>query len=429
MAPGVLHFPAKSADAIPFYVIIGNVSPDLYPNLYHIQGLWLWAALPECPTVSRIMRPSSRHQGQARLLRSLFLLIIFFSFSQTCYGLSPEEIGIVTNRDVVESLQLANHYRDTRAIPPENTIAITTPFQESITRENYNQDVVQPIKTWLIQHPNIRCLVLMYGIPLRIEGDSLQDANQISDTMASVDSELALVKLDHYPTGGWLPNPHFIGNKKPVPPYTTDNILLVSRLDGSSPELVKRIIDDAWQVEQERLSGIGYFDARWPKPHNEQKLDGYKTYDLAIHRAAEITRKYLPVELEEKSTLFAPSTCPAAALYCGWYSLATYVDAFTWKRGAIAYHIASAECTTLKKKESQVWCKLILDKGAAVTIGPVGEPYAQAFPLPDVFFGLILQGRTTLVESYFKASPFISWKMVLIGDPLYRPFKYGTKRP
>ena len=50
--------------------------------------------------------------------------------------------------------------------------------------------------------------------------------------------------------------------------------------------------------------------------------------------------------------------------------------------------IASSECATLKQKGSQVWCKRMLEEGAAAVIGPVDEPYVQAFPVPEVFFGL-----------------------------------------
>jgi len=56
----------------------------------------------------------------------------------------------------------------------------------------------------------------------------------------------------------------------------------------------------------------------------------------------------------------------------------------------------------------------------------VAEPYLQSFPDPGVFFGSLLDGNT-LVESYTIANPFWSWQMVLIGDPLYRPFKRRHK--
>jgi uncharacterized protein (TIGR03790 family) len=115
-----------------------------------------------------------------------------------------------------------------------------------------------------------------------------------------------------------------------------------------------------------------------------------------------------------------------AALYCGWYSLASYVDAFQWQPGAVGYHIASSECVTLKREKSRVWCKMMLEKGVAATLGPVSEPYVESFPLPEIFFGLLSEGTLTLAECYAASNPFLSWKMVLIGDPLYRPFMHAT---
>jgi hypothetical protein len=64
----------------------------------------------------------------------------------------------------------------------------------------------------------------------------------------------------------------------------------------------------------------------------------------------------------------------------------------------------------------------MLKHGAAATIGPVYEPYVQAFPLPELFFAALTEGYMNLGESYLVSLPYISWQMVLVGDPLYRPF-------
>jgi uncharacterized protein (TIGR03790 family) len=86
----------------------------------------------------------------------------------------------------------------------------------------------------------------------------------------------------------------------------------------------------------------------------------------------------------------------------------------------VGYHIASSECTTLKNSNSRVWCKKMLDNGIAATIGPVGEPYVQSFPVPEIFFNYLTEGYLTLAEAYLVSLPYLSWKMVLVGDPLYR---------
>ena len=202
--------------------------------------------------------------------------------------------------------------------------------------------------------------------------------------------------------------------------------LMVSRLDGPSPEIVKRIIDDAIKTEETGLAGTAYFDARYAEP-KDNKTSGSGLYDQSIHRAARLLKETatMPVVLDDESALFQPGACPNAALYCGWYSHHQYIDSFTWQSGSVGYHIASSECGTLKGKKSQVWCKRMLDEGITATLGPIGEPYVQAFPLPEVFFGLLIQGDHTLAECYALSNPFLSWRMVLIGDPLYRPFGEG----
>jgi len=125
--------------------------------------------------------------------------------------------------------------------------------------------------------------------------------------------------------------------------------------------------------------------------------------------------------------LFEPGSCPETALYCGWYSLQKYVDAFDFVDGAIGYHIASFEAAALRDPNSLQWCPAMLRDGITATLGPVNEPYLFAFPEPRAFFAALYDGRC-LVEAYFLTQRFTSWQMVLIGDPLYRPFKTRPTR-
>ena len=64
----------------------------------------------------------------------------------------------------------------------------------------------------------------------------------------------------------------------------------------------------------------------------------------------------------------------------------------------------------------------MLNRGVTATVGAVAEPYLPAFPLPLDFFRELFDGRC-LAEAYYRTNPFNSWQMVLIGDPLYRPFR------
>jgi uncharacterized protein (TIGR03790 family) len=185
------------------------------------------------------------------------------------------------------------------------------------------------------------------------------------------------------------------------------------------------MIDDTLSAERNGLQGNAYFDARW---HSDgmPATSAYQRYDQSIHVAATYTSKRLKVVLDQSTELFPEQSCVDAALYCGWYSLTRYVDSFSWKPGAIGYHIASSECMTLRDPKSSLWCPAMLTRGAAAVIGPVNEPYLQGFPPPEIFFGKLVEGYMGLGECYFVSVPYLSWQMVLVGDPLYQPFRPMT---
>jgi uncharacterized protein (TIGR03790 family) len=63
----------------------------------------------------------------------------------------------------------------------------------------------------------------------------------------------------------------------------------------------------------------------------------------------------------------------------------------------------------------------MLRDGITATFGPVAEPYLHSFPEPQAFFGELYEGKC-LVEAYYGTKPFNSWQLLLIGDPLYKPF-------
>jgi hypothetical protein len=64
----------------------------------------------------------------------------------------------------------------------------------------------------------------------------------------------------------------------------------------------------------------------------------------------------------------------------------------------------------------------MLRDGITATLGAVAEPYLSAFPEPAAFFQELYNG-SCLVEAYYRTNPFNSWQLLLIGDPLYTPFK------
>ncbi|WP_289020778.1 TIGR03790 family protein [Desulfobacter postgatei] len=395
------------------------------------------------------------------IFSALFFLLTFSMIP--ALALSAEEVLVIANRNAAKSQGLAAWYMEKRQIPKENLLLVFVTDKETCSRDAYLQKIVPPVRRALEKNQKINAIVTMYGIPLKISSpgmtkgeqarmdllaaqkkklDLLKEKNgqlteeqkkalnQVNNTIkqfkmstdkvASLDSELMLVKKEKYTLNFWLPNPFFLPWRFQKTAIAKSEVIMVSRLDGADAGVVQRIVNDSIEAEARGLSGAVYFDARWKDP-GQKEVSGYGLYDKSIHNAAgRLKKEGLKVVLDDKQDLFQPGQCPNAALYCGWYSLANYVDAFTWEKGAVGFHIASAECATLKSKNSNVWCKKMLDNGIAATVGPVGEPYVQSFPLPEIFFDVLAQGNLTLAESYLVSLPYLSWKQVLIGDPLYR---------
>ena len=104
-----------------------------------------------------------------------------------------------------------------------------------------------------------------------------------------------------------------------------------------------------------------------------------------------------------------------------------FVDCCEYVPGAVAWHLASSEAVTLRNPDSKVWCPNLLKKGVCATLGPVAEPYTVGFPKPAEFFGFLATGEYTLVECYARTVLMCSWMTVLVGDPLYNPFKKNPK--
>jgi len=271
-------------------------------------------------------------------------------------------------------------------------------------------------------------LVVGYGFGPGVSAPKMttkraKTSKHLTKSTACLDNELALIWDDKYTISGQLPNPLHWRNPRAA---SKTRAVMTARIDAPSATLARRIITDSIAVEKTGLRGVFYIDsglvARFAK--NPKNL-GYRIYDnrlKALHRFVSMRTKMKTV-LDTSGSLFAPGKCPDAALYAGWYSLRKYVPAFTWKRGAVGWHTASFEAADLRNPKSSQWCPSMLSAGAAATVGAVDEPLLTAFPAPEEFYPLLLTGRFTLAECYWRTTPMVSWQITLIGDPLYNPFK------
>jgi uncharacterized protein (TIGR03790 family) len=405
-----------------------------------------------------------------QLITGWFLVYILCCAS--VFALEPNEILVIANSDVGASVQLAQYYCAKRGVPAGNILALPlgATLNDTIARDDFEKQLAGPIRKKLSDYDfavKIKCLLTTYGVPIKVgkrgqlkdQQDKLtqleklaeQEKNKIEqlkqngvtdtskemkdtkskldqlqleidfivgkETNASVDSELSMVLFGDYELYRWQPN-----RLKDNPLGLYSNTLMVSRLDGPSFEIAKGLIDKAITAEKTGLKGIAYIDSRGII--DDKNPYSYGHFDQSLRDLATLTRLRTGMTVKEERTekLFEPNSCPQTAIYCGWYSLKKYVDAFDFVDGAIGYHISSLEAVDLRDPNSSQWCPAMLKDGVTATLGAVAEPYLHSFPEPKEFFLELFNGRC-LVEAYYQTNPFNSWQLVLIGDPMYRPFK------
>ena len=104
-----------------------------------------------------------------RWLGAIAPLLACLAVTPPAAALQPREVFVVYNKNVPESRGVAEHYRDKRAVPPENLIALDLPAGEDISRDDYNHRVVAPLRAALQDRKaQAKVLLTVYGVPLRV---------------------------------------------------------------------------------------------------------------------------------------------------------------------------------------------------------------------------------------------------------------------
>ncbi len=352
---------------------------------------------------------------------------------------------VVFNSHDNESAALARFYAGKRGIPEDRVVGLKCPAQEEITRADFDATIAEPLReiftkrNWWdprpLDHPlgriernRIKFVALMRGMPLKIApvgiyvGDKPGGPPEAAgQNEASVDSELAVLAAYNRAISGPRANEYFHSYAR-ILDLNPPGLMLVCRLDAPTKAMVEKMINDSLFAEKEGLRGLAYMDAR------NITQAGYKEGDKWIYAAANECRKHgIPAILDNGEGLF-PEAYPMtrAALYYGWYTgnvTGPFLRPdFRFPRGAVAIHIHSYSAQTLRNPRSN-WCGPLIAAGAAATFGSVYEPYLAFTPQIDIFNDRLLAGFT-FAESAWMAQRATSWQTTMIGDPLYRPFKY-----
>ncbi len=381
-------------------------------------------------------------------MRRLLAIIWIFGHVLGLEATSPsaQSVVVVANKSQPDSIDLARYYMEKRGIPEVNLILLEAATEDTIDWKSFINTIHNPLLTALVEDGwidalpgklvdkegrlrfgivghSISYLVICRGLPLKIRNDpgrimespQKDEDNRFLINRSSVDSELALLPVALYPITGWIPNPLFKKDKYSL--LDSQKIIKVSRLDGPTLSSAKGLVDNAIRAEKDGLMGRAYIDNGGAHAIGNEWLS-----DLAI----ELRKTGFDTEVEETKQVFGPGDrFDAPALYFGWYSrniTGPFLNpGFRFPPGAIAAHIHSFSASTLSDP-SRYWCGPLVMRGATATFGNVWEPYLRFTHHPDKFFKALVNGMN-LGDAAYYSLPVLSWQAVLIGDPLYQPFK------
>src|SRR5690349_18794516 len=106
-----------------------------------------------------------------RLLIFALLFPVLLRPPAASAALGPDNLLLLTNRNVPESRKLADYYADKRKLPDDRIVELDLPAGDEIAFTEYEAKVIPAVREFLTKHKlrdKVTCLVTFYGVPLRI---------------------------------------------------------------------------------------------------------------------------------------------------------------------------------------------------------------------------------------------------------------------
>ena len=373
-----------------------------------------------------------------RLTEGCAAAVLFLWLATAAYAQAAENVAVIINDNSPDSQRIGEHYARTRALPASNVIRIRASSDETIDRAGYASTIEAPIAAAIrraVSHDRLLYLVLTKGVPLRITGTTGLDG-----TLSSVDSELTL--LYRRMTGqvvsptGKVDNPYFLGARelRAALPFShrEHDIYLVTRIDAFTVDQAVALVDKAQKPVTDGRIVLDQRDEDATRPGNQWVTQAAKRLNeqghgerTVVEATARPVREVTGVlgyyfggtpdpDSQQRSMRidFVPGAIAATLVSSDARTFSPPPDAWVPS--------VSSDRTIFAGSADSLIGDLIRD-GVTGVAGQVGEPYLLGAVRPDILFPAYLAGFN-LAEAFYLAMPTLSWKAVIVGDPLLRPF-------
>ncbi|MGV3515944.1 TIGR03790 family protein [Luteitalea sp.] len=349
------------------------------------------------------------------------------------------DLLLVVNRQAAaDGAAVADAFRRARDIGDDFIVTIDVPPGETVSRQDYLARVERPVAAWLQRHAahdEITYIVLTRGVPLRVAADA---ATRVP--LGSVDSNLALLyrKLTGAVVGpGPLPNPAFVeapsaAGTWPAFDRAALDVFIVTRLDafttaeavalatrcGPAPAAPRVVLDGRTAGESPEHRWFPLAAARLRAAGGGTTIvDVDQTAGLVTGGAPAIA--YVAWGAADPAQRFRTPSVPLAPGAVG-ASLSSS-DVRTFKEPPLAWQPGAWTQQDRRFEGTADWLAGDLVRaGITGWGGAVADPYVDGVVRPHVLVPAYLSGLS-LGEAYLRATKYVGWRTVILGDPLCRP--------
>lgn len=410
---------------------------------------------------SRIDR-AARRSTAAAVAAATVCGALFGAGAPGCSREPAESVLVVANAASPVSLAAAGYYSARRGIPDANRLDLDVPLRdpalgnaddEIVSRDVFEARIRDPIADFLAQREDpeeIRILVLVQGVPLRIRGTRPPASTWLRDaTGAAVDSELAILGsgLDGSPGVAATPNPYYdsplsfdrFREEQPDAPLR----FLVARLAAYPREIddVTHIPVDLKALVDRATPDGGSPPAPPPAPaartiwlvdRSRSGDPGHAAGDRLLLGAAASALEALGRDVVTDPDVGSVSEADRIQAYASWGSndpdgppapFYGRIDGvarpgrFAPRSIATDFVSTSARSFHWPPHYGQSLLPDLIGLGVAGAAGHVDEPTLAGVARPHILLWHYARGATA-IEAFYRSVPYLGWMNVWIGDPL-----------
>lgn len=356
------------------------------------------------------------------------------------HNIFPENVVFCYRDEDAGSLEVANYYKSARNIPASHLIPLLCSSDNIISQSDYLSTIEQPLIDALnilnisttsgatvssatsVESSSgigeIWVIILGYNIPhayLSSSGETIAIASRLHRIGHAIQEKYPNFTYDRR------------GNWRYFDPDDATELYITAVIDGPTVSIAKALIDRSLDIDNQTfVSGELYVD-----PYGQKTTEDQIEYQDDILNFIGQSANNLGLIVNTTVDVEDPYQEPQVpffrrdSFYWGWFTprYSRFLFLNQNQRRVFLYNADDDSAANIKEgfseEGSDPWCNIAIgiDPGYAACAGSIESPGEDAYLRPRPFFEALQRG-STIGEAFLFSSPFVNWKIFLIGDPL-----------